>query len=148
MGAAAFRFCEESGRVAVRVHEEIAVIDADAPVRRLGAAEQLDASADVLGYEHLRSHRVDVVAKHLGRYAWRQRDGADAARYVNGRALASGAAGKKDDVSGITPYRRHLVVDQLRVPEIHVLRPANAPRELTFNRHRAVQVVSQTSAGG
>ena len=72
---------------------------------------------------------------------------ADAACDVNRCALARGAAGKKDDVTGVAPYRRHLVVNQFRVPEIHVLSPADAPRELTFDCHRVVQVIGQTSPG-
>ena len=93
--AAALRLREERGRVAVLVDEQIAVVDAEAPVRRVGAAEDLDAAADVLGDEHLRADRIDVVAEHLCRHAGRERHGADAAGDIERHRLPAVPPGKK-----------------------------------------------------
>jgi hypothetical protein len=39
-------------------------------------------------------------------------------------------------------------VDEWRIPECHVLRPAHAAGELAFDRDRVIQVVRQPAAGG
>ena len=48
----------------------------------------------------------------------------------------------------VAPHRRHLVVDERRVVEHDVLRPADAARELSLDGHRVVEVVSHPAAGG
>src|SRR5947199_10845445 len=69
MAAAPLRFREEGGRVAVRVHDQIAVVDSKSPVGRVGAAEDLDAAADVLRGERLEADGVRVVPELRGRLA-------------------------------------------------------------------------------
>src|SRR5262245_48070913 len=102
------RFGEERGRVAVRVHDEKPVVDAKAPLRCAGTAEDLDAAADVLGKEALEPYRLRVVTELLGWLTRLQREDAGSGGHVERKPLPLSAVQEPDEVPEVVPGVWHL----------------------------------------
>src|SRR5205807_889095 len=132
MAAAARRLCEEGRRLAVRIHDQVAIVDPESPVRRVHA-EDFHAAADVLRGEHLESQCVAVISEWLGRLARLQGDRAGARRDVVREVPARRTAGEEDNVSEIIPDVRYLDVRDLPLPVKNVLRQAEGDAELALD---------------
>src|SRR5262245_3682904 len=148
MSRAALASGKERGCAALGLYDQYTIIGSEPPIRRIGSAENLDATADILGRECLPADLVDVIAEQLGGN-WRlQRNRSDSARHVEGDAFSCRTAREEKDIAHVAPDARHLVMNHFLVLEEHVLGPADAAGEFAFDSCLGVEVVGKAAARG